>query len=149
MDTLSRHLLQSKGRKHHSQLRERVHQEIVVTLVSPAINIGAIYGKVAFAKMSTPSRSHSSAMGDKCHFDWRETMEKRQLESERQMQALLQEIRRLREENDVLRIQVSSSGPPQAQRSRGERANSRHNQGAAYLGIAGVTPGMRNERPGE
>ena len=66
-------------------------------------------------------------MGDKGHFDWCETMEKQQLESERQVQALLQEIRRLREENDVLRIQVSSSGPPHAQRSRGEGANSRHN----------------------
>ena len=38
-DTLSGHLLQGKGRKHHSQLRKRVHQEIVVTLVSPAINM--------------------------------------------------------------------------------------------------------------
>ncbi|RVW44247.1 hypothetical protein CK203_099616 [Vitis vinifera] len=60
--------------------------------------------ELALAKMSTPSRSRSSAMGDEGHFDWRKTMERLQLESERQMQSLLQEIRRLREENDVLQI---------------------------------------------
>ncbi|RVW28618.1 hypothetical protein CK203_100863 [Vitis vinifera] len=59
--------------------------------------------------MSTPSRSRSSTRGDEGYFEWRETMERRQLESERQMQALLQETTRLREENAVLRIQVSSS----------------------------------------
>ncbi|RVW85215.1 hypothetical protein CK203_046619 [Vitis vinifera] len=32
------------------------------------------------------------------------------------------------EENDVLRIQVSSSGPSRDQRSRSQRTNSRHNQ---------------------
>nr|CAN65304.1 hypothetical protein VITISV_042318 [Vitis vinifera] len=49
--------------------------------------------------------------GDEGYFEWREAMERRQLESERQMQALLQETTRLREENAVLRIQASSSGP--------------------------------------
>ena len=43
-------------------------------------------------------------MGDEGYFDWRVTMEWRQLESEWKMQALLQETRRLWEENDVLRI---------------------------------------------
>ncbi|RVX05824.1 hypothetical protein CK203_023921 [Vitis vinifera] len=104
--------------------------------------------ELALAKMSTPSRSRLSAMGDEGHFDWRKTMERLQLESERQMQSLLQEIRRLREENDVLQIQVSFSGPPHDQRSRGQWANSRHKQGAAYLGTIGVTPNMRNDQPG-
>ena len=51
-------------------------------------------------------------MGSEGYFDWRESMEKHQRESEWQMQALLHETRRLREENEVLRIQVSSLGPP-------------------------------------
>ena len=66
-----------------------MHQEIAVTLVPPAINIGAVCGKTTFAKMSTPSRSRSSAMDDEDYFDWHESMERRQLESERKMQALL------------------------------------------------------------
>ena len=41
-------------------------------------------------------------------------MERRQSESDRQMQALLLETRILGEENEVLRIQVSSSGPPRS-----------------------------------
>ena len=75
-----------------------------MTLVKPAFNIGVVCGKPEFAKMSTLSKSCLSAMGDEGYFDWRETMEKRQLESKRQMQTLLQETRRLREENNVLRI---------------------------------------------
>ncbi|KAL6343216.1 hypothetical protein AAG906_021014 [Vitis piasezkii] len=62
--------------------------------------------------MLTPSRSQSSAMGSEGYFNWSESMERRQRKSERQMQALLCETRRLGEENEVLRIQVSSSGPP-------------------------------------
>ncbi|KAJ9683798.1 hypothetical protein PVL29_016343 [Vitis rotundifolia] len=64
--------------------------------------------------MSTPSRSRSLAMGDEGYFDWRESMERRQRESERQVQALLQETRRFREKNEVLRIQASSSSPPRS-----------------------------------
>ncbi|KAL6319874.1 hypothetical protein AAG906_036944 [Vitis piasezkii] len=117
--------------------------------VEEASTSGNYSDSIAFVKMSTPSRSRSSAMGDEGYFDWRETMEKRQLESERQVQALLQETRRLREENDVLQIQVSSSGPPHDQRSRGQGANSRHNQEAVYLGIADVAHDTRDERPNE
>ena len=51
-------------------------------------------------------------MGDEGYFDWHESMERQQQESKWKVQALLQERRRLREENDVLRIQVSSSSPP-------------------------------------
>ena len=43
-------------------------------------------------------------MGDEGYFDWRENMERLQQEREQQVQALLQETRRLREENDVLMI---------------------------------------------
>ena len=90
--------------------------------------------------MSTPSRSHSSARGGEGYFEWREAMERRKLESKRQMQALLQETTRLREENTVLRIQASSTGPSHGQRSRGQGANSRPDPESIYLGIAGVIP---------
>ena len=89
-----------------------------MTLGALGINWRRLW-EAGFTKMSTPSRSCSSTMGDEGYFDWRESMEKRKLESERQVQALLQETSRLREENDVLRIQVSSSGPPHDQRLRG------------------------------
>ncbi|KAL6330030.1 hypothetical protein AAG906_039945 [Vitis piasezkii] len=79
-------------------------------------------------KMSTPSRSRSTAMGDESYFDWRASMEIRQQESERQVQALLQETRRLEEENDVLRIQVSSSGPPRSRQPRSQSSSAYHAQ---------------------
>ncbi|RVW28366.1 hypothetical protein CK203_105831 [Vitis vinifera] len=66
-------------------------------------------------KMTSSSRSRSSARGDKGYFEWRSYMERRQRENERQMQILLQETRRLREENNVLRIQ-SYSQPQHYQR---------------------------------
>ena len=99
--------------------------------------------------MSTPSKSRSSTKGDEGYFEWHETMKRRQLESERQMQALLQETRRLREENEVLRIQVSSSGPPHDQRPRGQGANSKLNPEAVYPETTRVVPDMRDERPRE
>ena len=52
--------------------------------------------------MATPSRSRSSGRGEEDDFEWRQTIEKRQLASERQLKALLQETERLREKNDVL-----------------------------------------------
>ena len=64
-------------------------------------------------------------MGDESYFDWRASMEIRQRESERQVQALFQETRRLEEENNVLRIQVSSSGPPRSRQPRSQQMNSR------------------------
>ena len=102
-------------------------------------------GTIATTKMSTPSRSRSLARGDKGYFEWRKTMERRQLESERQMQALLQETTRLREENAKLHIQVSSSGPLHDQRPRGQGANSRPNPESMYPGTTGVIPDMCNE----
>ncbi|WJZ96646.1 hypothetical protein VitviT2T_015310 [Vitis vinifera] len=70
-------------------------------------------------KMSTPSSSRLSTRGEEDNTEWRRAIERRQLVSKRQMQALLQEIKRLREENAVLRIQASSMGSPHDQRSRG------------------------------
>ena len=64
-------------------------------------------------------------MGDESYFGWRASMEIRQRESERQVQALFQETRRLEEENNVLRIQVSSSGPPRSRHPRSQQVNSR------------------------
>ncbi|RVW76247.1 hypothetical protein CK203_048949 [Vitis vinifera] len=78
--------------------------------------------------MATPSQSRSSGRGEDDNFEWRLAIERRQLASERQLKALLQETERLREENAVLRIQASTSGPPRRQRSRGQVANSRPQQ---------------------
>ncbi|RVX23643.1 hypothetical protein CK203_000354 [Vitis vinifera] len=76
---------------------------------------------------------------------------KRQLVSERQLKALLQETERLREENVVLRIQASTSGTPRRQRSRGQVANSRPQQEpeSIYPGTIGAIPGACNVRPHE
>ncbi|RVW28049.1 hypothetical protein CK203_097989 [Vitis vinifera] len=99
--------------------------------------------------MSTPSKSCSSTRGDEDYFEWREAIERRQLESERQMQALLQETTRLREENAMLRIQASSTGPPRGQRLRGQGANSRPNPESIYPGTAGAIPETGDVRPQE
>ena len=40
--------------------------------------------------------------GSEGYFDWRESMEKHQWKSERQVLALLHEAKRLKEENEVL-----------------------------------------------
>ncbi|RVW16983.1 hypothetical protein CK203_070651 [Vitis vinifera] len=119
-------------------------------LGTQGLNIGTVCGNSLIqstAKMSTPSRSRSSARGDEDYFEWRETIERRQLESERQMQALLQETARLREENVVLRIQASSTGPPRGQRSRGQGANSRSDPESIYPGTAGAIPETGNVIP--
>lgn len=59
-------------------------------------------------------------------------MERRQQESERQLQALLHETRRLRQENDVLRIQASSSGLPRNWQPRSQQTNSMQNEKVIY-----------------
>ena len=59
-------------------------------------------------------------------------MERRQHESERQVQALLQETKRLMKENEVMRIQVSSSAHPRSPQPRSQRTNSRWNDEATY-----------------
>ncbi|RVW61355.1 hypothetical protein CK203_032066 [Vitis vinifera] len=89
--------------------------------------------------------------GEDDNFEWRLAIERRQLASERQLKALLQETERLREENAVLRIQASTSGPPRRQRSRGQVANSRPQQEpeSIYPGTTGAIPGACNVRPHE
>ena len=62
---------------------------------------------------------------------------------------MLQETRRLREENDVLRIQVSSSGPSRDQQSRSQRTNSRHNQEVTYPRTIEPLPNVHRVWPGE
>ncbi|KAL6319377.1 hypothetical protein AAG906_014051 [Vitis piasezkii] len=99
--------------------------------------------------MATPSRSQSSGRGEEDDFEWRKAIERRQLASEKQLKALLQETERLREENVVLRIQASTSGPPRRQRSRGQVANSRPEPESIYPGSAGAIPGACNVRPHE
>ncbi|RVW21993.1 hypothetical protein CK203_109825 [Vitis vinifera] len=79
----------------------------------------------------------------------RQAIEKRQLASEKQLRALLQETERLREENAVLRIQASTSGPPRRQRSKGQVANSRPEPESIYPGSTGAVPGTYNTRPHE
>ncbi|RVW53310.1 hypothetical protein CK203_088509 [Vitis vinifera] len=98
-----------------------------------------------------PSCSRSSGRGEDDNFEWRLAIERRQLASERQLKALLQETERLREENAVLRIQASTSGPPRRQRSRGQVANSRPQQEpeSIYPGTTGAIPGACNVRPHE
>ena len=59
-------------------------------------------------------------------------MERWQQESERQLQALLHETRRLRQENDVLRIQASSSGLPRNRQPRSQQTNSKRNEKVIY-----------------
>ena len=118
------------------------------------INIGAVCGNFfrsiqSLIKMATPSRSRSSGRGEDDNFEWRLAIERRQLASERQLKALLQETEILREENAVLRIQASTSGPPRRQRSRGQVANSRPQQEleSIYPGTTRAIPGACNVRP--
>ncbi|RVW77300.1 hypothetical protein CK203_050122 [Vitis vinifera] len=99
--------------------------------------------------MATPSQSLSSGKEEEDNSEWRQAIERRQLASERQLKALIQETERLREENAVLRIQASTSGSPRHQRSRGQVANSRPEPESIYLGTTRVIPEAYNVRPHE
>ncbi|WJZ90445.1 hypothetical protein VitviT2T_009588 [Vitis vinifera] len=99
--------------------------------------------------MTTPSQSRSSGREQEDNSEWRRAIERRQLASERQLKALFQETERLREENAVLCIQASTSGPPRLQRSRGQVANSRSEPESIYPGTAGAIPETYNVRPHE
>ncbi|RVX04325.1 hypothetical protein CK203_018514 [Vitis vinifera] len=61
--------------------------------------------------MSTLSRSQSSVMGGEDYFMWREKMERCQRENDRQMWTLFRQMKQLKEENEELQTQMSSSGP--------------------------------------
>ncbi|RVW76216.1 hypothetical protein CK203_048907 [Vitis vinifera] len=139
------------------ELRSRVHpsgyyvdrQRREVPTLAPSVGIFTLIQSLK--KMATPSQSRSSGRGEDDNFEWRLAIERRQLASERQLKALLQETEKLREENAVLRIQASTSGPPRHQRSRGQVANSRPQQEpeSIYPGTTGVIPGACNVRPHE
>ncbi|RVW86296.1 hypothetical protein CK203_043221 [Vitis vinifera] len=94
-------------------------------------------------------QSRSSGREEEDNHEWRQAIEKRQLASEKQLKALLQETERLREENAVLRIQASTSGPPRRQRSKGQVANSKPEPESIYPGSTGAIPGTYNARPHE
>ncbi|RVW21071.1 hypothetical protein CK203_107531 [Vitis vinifera] len=135
-------------------LQERLNQEsILVEIVRPSIwklrgsqgceaSILVPFVGISLiqspAKMVTPSRSRSSGRGEEDNSKWCQAIKRRQLASEQQLQALLQETEKLREENAVLRIQASSTGPPRRQRSRGQVANSRPEPKSIYPGTAGA-----------
>ncbi|RVX15935.1 hypothetical protein CK203_005789 [Vitis vinifera] len=122
-------------------LQERLNQEsILVEIVRPSI--WQLHG-------SPGTRDLNIGVGEENNFEWRRAIERKQLASERQLQALLQETEKLREENAVLRIQASSTGPPRQQRSRGQVANSRPGPESIYPGTAGAIPETRNVRPHE
>ena len=76
-------------------------------------NIDVVCGKQL--RMSTPSRNQSSIMGDEDYFVWHERTKRCQRENEQQMQTLLRQTERLREENEELRAQISIVGPSQSQ----------------------------------
>ncbi|KAL6345527.1 hypothetical protein AAG906_017252 [Vitis piasezkii] len=117
-------------------------------------NIGAVVGKfLSFHLIHHRQRwphlpSQSSGRGRKMILNGVKPS-KKTLASEKQLKALLQETERLREENVVLRIQASTSGPPRRQRSRGQVANSRPEPESIYPGSAGAIPGAYNVRPHE
>ena len=88
-------------------------------------------------------------MGSDDYFDQRENMERRQQESKRQVQSLLCEIRRLREEIEVLRIQVSSSSPPCSRQPKSQRTNSKQNEKMSFPKDAKFISGSQEIRPKE
>ncbi|RVW85881.1 hypothetical protein CK203_035323 [Vitis vinifera] len=103
--------------------------------------------EASLAKMATPSQSRSSGREEEDNHEWRQAIEKRQLASEKQLKALLQETERLREENAVLRIQASTSGPPHRQRSKGQVANSKPEPESIYPGSTGAIQERTTQGP--
>ena len=65
-------------------------------------------GKV---RMSTPSRSQSSTIGSEDNFFWCESIEKHQRENDRQMQSLISQTKRLKEENKELQASLNAGNP--------------------------------------
>ncbi|RVW70507.1 hypothetical protein CK203_056144 [Vitis vinifera] len=99
--------------------------------------------------MATPSQSRSSGREEEDNHEWRQAIEKRQLASEKQLRALLQETERLREEkrcvtHSSLNIRTSSSSA-----LKGQVANSRPEPESIYPGSTGAVPGTYNARPHE
>ena len=76
-------------------------------------------------------------------------MERRQQESERQVQALLHKTRRLWEENDMLRIQVSSSGPSHSRQPKRQQMNFKQNKEVSFPVNEKFSPDSQEVRPEE
>ena len=77
-------------------------------------------------------------MGSEDYFDWCENMER-----------LLRETRRLREENNMLRIQVSSSGLSRSRQLKSQRTNSKQNEDVSFPRNAKFFFDSQEERPEE
>ena len=75
--------------------------------------------------MSTPFRSRSSVVDSEYYFVYLENMERCQRESDRNMQSLIRQTRRLKEENEELHAQMSSTSLSQSQQPQSQRMASR------------------------
>ena len=72
-------------------------------------------------------------MGDEYYFVWCEKMERCQWENERQMQTLLLQMKRLREENEELQTQMSTVGPSQSRHTQSWQTASRWTVEVSFL----------------
>ncbi|RVW56956.1 hypothetical protein CK203_070426 [Vitis vinifera] len=87
------------------------HRIREATTLAPSVgNFTFYFDSVTSKDGNTFTKSFISGRGEDDNFEWRLAIERRQLASERQLKALLQETERLREENDVLRIQLQHQG---------------------------------------
>ncbi|RVX15448.1 hypothetical protein CK203_009059 [Vitis vinifera] len=152
-DTLSERLLQ-----------ERLNQEsILVKIARPSIwklrgsswtrslNIGVVYGKIVDSVTDEDShtfQSRSSGKEEEDHSEWRHAIERRQLAREQQLQTLLQETERLREETRCYASRLHRR-TSRRQHSRGPDGNSRSEPESIYLGTARAIPETSNVRPHE
>ena len=72
-------------------------------------------------------------MSDEDYFTWREMMERCQRENDRQMQSLLYQMKRLKQENEELQAQMSASGPSQSRHPQSQQTTSRRIDEAYFL----------------
>ncbi|RVW16114.1 hypothetical protein CK203_074331 [Vitis vinifera] len=95
-------------------------QGLEVSTLAPSVRKFCFHLIQSLAKMATPPKAiHPIGKGiDDC--EWRKTIERRQLASERQLKALLQEIERLKEKKRCITYPGFDIRPPRRQRSRGQ-----------------------------
>ncbi|KAL6322071.1 hypothetical protein AAG906_003475 [Vitis piasezkii] len=79
------------------------------------------------AKVKVPTQHNSDSL-----LSTIKTLLKHNPESEQQVQTLLCETRRLRKENEVLHIQVFSSGLPCSRQPKSQRTNSKQNEDVSF-----------------
>ncbi|RVW70216.1 hypothetical protein CK203_051480 [Vitis vinifera] len=98
--------------------------------------------------MATPSQSRSSGREEEDNHEWRQAIEKRQLASEKQLKALLQETERLGKKtlctHSSLNIRTSSSS---ALKRPGGKLKARARINISW--VTGAIPGTYNARPHE